>query len=240
MIEIKNLTKKFDGVFVPALNNVNLKIQEGEFCIVLGSNGSGKSTLFKLISQEYKPSAGIVKVHADVAHVTQNTDIATIPEMTLLENIALSIIKTPKLKFYSCYRELIKKQIESLGIGIEEYIDQPLRSLSGGQKQMIAVLMSLVSDSQILLLDEHTSALDPRMQFLLMRYTSEQIRKSKLTSLMITHKLEDAVQYGDRLIMLSKGRIVVDLSGKEKQKLQIPELLDLFHHFEDKNLLVGG
>jgi len=239
MIEIESLTKKFDGVIVPAIDNINLHIKEGEFCVVLGSNGSGKSTLFKLISKEYEPSAGSVKICTDVAHVTQNTDIGTIPDMTLLENIALSIIRKPKFQFYSYYRKFIEEQIESLGIGLEKFIDQPLRSLSGGQKQIIAVLMSLMSNSKILLLDEHTSALDPKIQFFLMQYTFEQVAKLGLTTLMITHKLEDAIQYGDRLIMLSRGKIVVDLDRKAKQKLQISDLLDLFHLYDDKSLLEG-
>jgi putative ABC transport system ATP-binding protein len=119
-------------------------------------------------------------------------------------------------------------------------LDRPIDVLSGGQRQIIATLMALNSEEQILLLDEHTSALDPKMQATLMKYAESSIENMNLTTLMITHKMEDALKYGDRLIMLNQGNIVVDLEKDKKEKLSIYDLLDLFHKFEDKSLSREG
>ncbi|MDR0632064.1 MAG: ATP-binding cassette domain-containing protein [Holosporaceae bacterium] len=240
MLKISNVTKSFSGVFEPVLKRVNLSLEEGEFCTLIGANGSGKSTLLKIISGEYVADSGKIKRDGEVSQVVQEVNKGTIPSMTMLENIALICVKTPRFSFYGRHKNDIADKIRSLNIGLEKFIDQPLSVLSGGQRQTIATLMALNSGSKILLLDEHTSALDPKMQTLLMEYTAKSVRKLGLTTLMITHNMEDAVKYGDRLIMMHRGQIVVDLKGHEKSNLKIQSLLEMFHKFEDQSLLHCG
>jgi putative ABC transport system ATP-binding protein len=137
---------------------------------------------------------------------------------------------------YRKFKEEISDQIKELNLRLEAFIDTPLATLSGGQRQMVATIMAVNSKPEILLLDEHTSALDPRTQSLLMEFTASTIRNNKLTSLMITHKLDDAIKFGNRLIMLHQGRIVMDVKGQEKTSLTIDQLIALFHKYEDLTL----
>ena len=249
MLKLLNITKSFQGSFEPVFSNLDLHIKDGDFCCIIGSNGSGKSTLLGCISGEYNVDNGAVLINGTdltnkirtqfISSVSQDVNKGTVSEMTLLENIVLSIIRTKgaKLKLFSNYEKKAISQIQELNIGLENYIKSPMSSLSGGQRQIMATLMSIQSEPQILLLDEHTSALDPKMQDLLMRYTVEAILKRKITSLMITHKLDDAIKYGNRLIMLHKGKIILDVEGADKSALSIDELLKLFHKHEDLNLI---
>ncbi|MDR2681890.1 MAG: ATP-binding cassette domain-containing protein [Holosporaceae bacterium] len=237
MLEINNVKKSFSGVFEPVLKGIDLSLKEGEFCTLIGANGSEKSTLMKIISGEYLADSGEIRRSGEVSQVVQDVNKGTIPSMTMLENIALSRMKMPRFSFYKRHRSEVVEKIKSLRIGLEKFVDQPLGVLSGGQRQTIATLMAMNSGSKILLLDEHTSALDPKMQTLLMEYTAKSVREQGLTTLMITHNLEDAVKYGDRLIMMHRGRIVVDIRGREKSELKISSLLEMFHKFEDQSLL---
>ena len=239
MLRIKNLTKTFPGVYAPVLNNINLTINNEDFCVIIGANGSGKSTLLKLISGEYLPDGGIIESHGKIAQVVQDINLGTIAEMTLLENMALSSIAKPKLRFFNRYKQQVMNNINSLHIGLDKYVETELKCLSGGQRQALAILMAINTGCRILLLDEHTSALDPKTQSIMMKHTAEQINIHKFTCLMITHKLDDAIQYGNRLIMLHKGKIVLDLSGTDKKNLQLSDLLALFHQYEDNSLLSG-
>lgn len=239
MLNLENIVKSFPGNFAPVLKGINLELSQGEFCIVIGSNGSGKSTLMRSISGEYSIDSGVINTNNKIiASVTQDINKGTIPEMTLLENIVLSklLAKSASFDFYQKQRDAVISIVKELGIGLEEYIDQPLSSLSGGQRQMIATLMAVHAKPDIMLLDEHTSALDPKAQKLLIEYTAKSIVNNKITALMITHKLDDAINYGNRLIMLHQGEIVLDLKEKEKKALTVKELLDLFHKYEDLTL----
>jgi len=242
MLKINNVTKSFAGALTPSLKEVNLCMSSGEFCILIGANGSGKSTLMKVINKECLPDSGSIELGSRIGYVVQDINQGTIPKLTLLENIALSYMryKKPKLAFYSRYRAEIIAKIMGLNLGLKQYINQPLERLSGGQRQIIATLMAINTGSQILLLDEHTSALDPKMQSLLMEYTAAQITKQGLTAIMITHKMDDAIKYGNRLLMLHKGRIVLDIKGKDKKALKVRDLLKLFHQYEDQDLLSSG
>ncbi|MCT4634868.1 MAG: ATP-binding cassette domain-containing protein [Rickettsiales bacterium] len=239
MLNLKNVEKSFSGNFAPVLKGINLDLSHGEFCIVIGSNGSGKSTLMRSISGEYSIDSGVINTNNKIiASVTQDINKGTIPEMTLLENIVLSklLAKSASFNFYKNQRDAVISIVKELGIGLEDYIDQPLSSLSGGQRQMIATLMAVHAKPDIMLLDEHTSALDPKAQKLLIEYTAKSIVNNKITALMITHKLDDAISYGDRLIMLHQGEIVLDLKGEKKKALTVKKLLDLFHKYEDLTL----
>ncbi|MDR2794730.1 MAG: ATP-binding cassette domain-containing protein [Holosporaceae bacterium] len=240
MLSLNNITKSFSGVFEPVLKDINLSLCEGEFCTLVGANGSGKSTLLKIISGEYYADSGNIRRNGDISQVVQDVNKGTIPAMTMLENMALSRMKTPRFSFYKRHKNEIVEKIKSLNIGLEKFVDQPLEALSGGQRQTIATLMAINSGGKILLLDEHTSALDPKMQVMLMKYTVKSVREHGLTTLMITHNLDDAVKYGDRLIMMHKGRIVVDVKGRKKAELKIQSLLEMFHRFEDQSLLHEG
>lgn len=249
MLTILNINKIFPGGFQPVLKNINLVLQRGDFCIVIGSNGSGKSTLMKIIAGEYTSDTGTVMIQDKdltredrnhvIAFVTQDVNQGTIPEMTLLENMTLSLSRTKRSGFslYHRHAKRITQEIQALGMGLENYLHIPLGHLSGGQRQMVATIMAVTSRPKLLLLDEHTSALDPGTQRMVMAYTAQAISEQQLTSLMITHNLADAVNYGNRLIMLHKGQIVFDVSGKEKANLNVTELLTLFHAYEDTVLL---
>ncbi len=237
MINIENVKKSFQGLYRPVLDGVNLNIAQGDFCILIGANGCGKSTLFKLINGEYKADDGKVLLGGNVYKVSQDINITTIHDLTLLENMILSEIKTPKLMFYRRYRERIIAKLKELNLGLEKFIDQPLKALSGGQKQIIATFMAMNMERKILLLDEHTSALDLNMQKFLMEYTASQIKKLGMTTIMITHKLDDAIKYGNRLIMLHQGKVVLDVTGLQKQALTNNDLLTLFYKYDKENLL---
>jgi putative tryptophan/tyrosine transport system ATP-binding protein len=240
MINISKVTKSFQGRFRPVINEISLSLECGDFCVLIGANGCGKSTLLKLISLEHKADSGEIKLSGDVSQVVQDVNLGTVPEMTLLENVALIEIKKPKLLFYKRYRDQVIRNLKELGIGLEAYIDQPLKMLSGGQRQMIATLMAIHSGRQILLLDEHTSALDPKMQVLLMEYTHKQAINLGLTTVMITHKMDDAIKYGHRLIMLHQGKVVLDIQGAQKKAMAVQDLLAMFHQYEDQLLISGG
>ncbi|MDF2965274.1 MAG: transporter ATP-binding protein [Rickettsiaceae bacterium] len=248
MLELIDITKSFPGRFEPTLKSINLEIHKGEFCVIIGSNGSGKSTLMRCISGEYKVDHGRININGEnftyrnrsklIATVVQDVNKGTIPELSLLENMVFSMGRrsSPKLTMYRKFKEEISDQIKELNLRLEAFIDTPLATLSGGQRQMVATIMAVNSKPEILLLDEHTSALDPRTQSLLMEFTASTIRNNKLTSLMITHKLDDAIKFGNRLIMLHQGRIVMDVKGQEKTSLTIDQLIALFHKYEDLTL----
>jgi len=227
MISFTKVKKSFLGICRPILDNINLSLKRNDFCVLIGANGCGKSTLLKLISGEYEADSGIIKRQGKVAQLGQDLKLSTVGEMTVLENLVLTYIQKPKFRFYSQYKAYFIQELKRFNIGLEHYIDQPLEALSGGQRQLIASVMVMHSGCEILLLDEHTSALDIKMQNFLMDYTAQQVLERQLTTIMITHKMEDAIRYGNRLIMLHQGKIVVDLQGTEKKQLQLKDLISL-------------
>ena len=247
MLKITNLHKQFTGVYKPVINHLNLTLQPGDFCVLLGANGSGKSTLLKLISGEYTPNKGsitlnerpITNYRKRISMVIQDVTQGTLPDMTLLENLTLSYLRTRPIRLspYRRYEKILTQCIVDLNLELEQYMHQPLAGLSGGQRQIIATVMALMVKPDLLLLDEHTSALDPKRQKQLMTYTAKTIKQTALTTIMITHKLEDAVCYGNRLILLHQGKIAIDFRDKQKSKLTTEQLLSYFHSFEDQALL---
>ena len=181
MLKVDNLSKTFPGNFSATVKNINFELEEGEFCIVIGSNGSGKSTLLKCILGDYNLDAGSISKH-NVASVIQDINKGTIPEMTCLENVILSRMRnrSANLRFYHKQEVEIISELKELGLGLESYINKPLIEMSGGQRQVIATMMAITSNPEVLLLDEHTSALDPKTQNLLMEYTIFKLVLSKL------------------------------------------------------------
>ncbi len=248
MLTISKLHKSFPLRAEPVLDGINLSLEPGEFCVLIGSNGSGKSTLLKTILGEHRPDSGEIYLReskisnmplhdrtALISSVVQDISKGTIGEMTLLENMVLSYLrgKSPTSKFYDIYAHKMHQIIAELKIGLEKYLHHKIASLSGGQRQIIATLMAMLSDIRLLLLDEHTSALDPRTGRLLMEYTSNKIRSSNITTLMVTHNFQDAVDYGDRVIMLHHGKIAFDIKGHAKNMLTKEHLMNMFHRIED-------
>lgn len=241
MLTLTHLCKYFPNQGAPILNSLSLHLAQGDFCILIGSNGSGKSTLMKCLTGEYALDSGQIEINRQaittcqrsqhIAIVTQDVNKGTIGELTLLENMILSLsrAKKAKLGFYQRSREKIELLVKALEVNLEQHLDTPLNALSGGQRQMIATLMTIRSKPTLLLLDEHTSALDPKMHKKLMALTAASIDKERMTALMITHQFDDAIQYGNRLIMMHQGQIVLDLNQQQKSAITKNELLTIFH-----------
>lgn len=249
MLTINNLYKYFNTCDAPILNNINLKISKGQFCVLVGNNGSGKSTLLKCLSGDHVLDTGEIKLNHQsltttlrkkyVASVTQDINKGTIGELTLLENMVLGLVKgkSAKLNFYHHHDEYIHSLIKEVDANLIPYVNKPLNILSGGQRQIIATLMAIVSKPKILLLDEHTSALDPAIHKKLMEFTVRYIIENKITTLMVTHHLGDALTYGNRLIILQQGKIISDFNEEQKRETNIEELLFLFEQ-RDRNTLL--
>jgi len=244
MLELHNITKLFPQNAEATLKDINLKVNEGEYCIILGSNGSGKSTLLKVISGEYQANSGEVVLNGtnvtkyplhtrakEIGSVAQDVNKGTIDDMTLLENISLSKMRGShaKYKFFTNQTDEIVKDIKLLGLDLEKYINTNISSLSGGQRQSIASLMAMSPKPSLLLLDEHTSALDPRSKEKIMNFTDSYIKNHNITTIMITHSIADAVNYGNRLLIMHHGVITYDVSGAEKSKLNEQAIMDILH-----------
>lgn len=252
MLTVRALFKQFPSLFKPALAGISFELQKGDFCILIGSNGSGKSTLLKAVSGEYRVDSGSVvfagqditglplhKRAAWISSVAQDTSKGTVQSMTLLENLSLSQMRgrAARYAFYGRKIEALEDALGALNLGLEGRLAQPMSTLSGGQQQMLATAMAILSNPALLLLDEHCSALDPKNQQKVMEYTAEAVAANGITTLMITHNLKDAIRYGNRLMLMHQGRLVMDLKAQDKERLSVQELLDYFHAYEDAELL---
>lgn len=232
------------------LEDINLTINEGDFITVLGGNGAGKSTLFNTIAGTLELSQGTIsfkdqlitkypeeKRAAFLSRVFQDPKMGTAPRMTVAENLLLAQNRGKKRKFrlrnLKNQKEQFFKLCQEVGNGLEQHLDTPAGELSGGQRQALSLLMATIEAPELLLLDEHTAALDPKTAKQLMTLTNERITGQKLTCLMITHRMEDALNYGNRLIVLQKGRIVKDLTKEEKAQLSMSDLLQFFEEVLD-------
>ena len=244
MLELHNVTKSFPQNAQATLKDINLKVDEGEYCIILGSNGSGKSTLLKVISGEYQADSGDITLNGknvtkhplhirakEIGSVAQDINKGTIDEMTLLENISLSKMRgnSAKYKFFTNQTDEVVKDIKLLGLDLEKYVNTKISSLSGGQRQSIASLMAMSPKPKLLLLDEHTSALDPRSKEKIMSFTDSYIKNHNITTIMITHSIVEAINYGNRLIVMHHGVIAYDVRESEKSKLNEQAILDILH-----------
>ncbi|QNQ81323.1 ABC transporter ATP-binding protein [Lactobacillus sp. PV034] len=236
-----------DGKSIEILKGLNLKINAGDFITVIGTNGAGKSTFFNTIAGTLKPNYGniyhlgndITKFSEEkrskfIARVFQDPKLGTAPRMTVVENMLLATkrgerryLLPRKLKQNVPYFEELAK---SMNNGLEKRLTTFVGNLSGGQRQALSFLMATLKRPDILLLDEHTAALDPHTSQNLLAATDERIRKDKLTALMITHHLEDALKYGNRLLVLKEGQVIADYKDEAKKKLNIS---DLYNFFED-------
>jgi putative ABC transport system ATP-binding protein len=249
MIELQQISKVFNKGKVSevnALNNISLTIQKEDYVVVVGANGSGKTTLLNIISGTESSSSGKVFVAGtDVSHlpeykrskwiarVFQNPLSGTASDLSILDNFRLAAIRTTKKKLIIGINETFKKRVRDkiaeLGMGLENKLDRAMGTLSGGQRQALTLLMSVMDDSQILLLDEPTAALDPRSASLILQTADNLIKQYKLTAILITHNLKEAQQYGKRLIQMSEGKIKRDLQVQEKKLLQLQEIYEWFN-----------
>lgn len=248
MLKITNLYKTFNPNTVNekrALSGLNLTLDKGDFVTVIGGNGAGKSTMLNAISGVWKPDYGTVEIDgvnvtnmpaykraSFLCRVFQDPMKGTAPDMEIAENLAIAARRGKKRRLVwgiargekDSYRELLSQ----LDLGLENRLSTKVGLLSGGQRQAVTLLMATLIKPKLLLLDEHTAALDPKTAAKVLEITDKLVRENGLTTLMVTHNMNDAITYGNRLIMMHEGRIVVDVSGEEKKKLTKKELLSLF------------
>ena len=228
-----------------ALRQLSLHLEEGEFATIVGSNGAGKSTLFGAIAGSFYTDEGRILLDGTdltfqpehqrsrvIGRLFQDPMRGTAPHMTIEENLALAYLRashgSPFRRITPRDRELFRSQLAQLDMGLEERMRQPVGLLSGGQRQALTLLMATLRKPKLLLLDEHTAALDPKTAAKVMELTERMVTEEKLSTRMITHNMRDAIRYGNRLIMLHAGRIILDISGQEKKDLTVPELLEMF------------
>ncbi|MHC5229155.1 ABC transporter ATP-binding protein [Enterococcus sp. LJL99] len=254
VLEIKNATKDIDNglnEIKTILDHVNLTINQGEFITVLGGNGAGKSTLFNSITGTLTLTEGELLIHGTpitklseekrakyFSRVFQDPKMGTAPRMTVAENLLLAQLRGQKrglkLRKLNEQRAYFSEICSEVGNGLEHHLETPAGNLSGGQRQALSLLMATLTKPDLLLLDEHTAALDPKTSKQLMRLTDQRIQEANLTCLMITHRMEDALKYGNRLIVLQKGKIVKDLNKAEKEKLTLQDLLLFFEEAQEE------
>ena len=248
MIDITNVRKVFNpgkANQVNAVNGVTLHIKTGEFLVIVGPNGSGKTTLLDMVAGSVLPGSGSIYIDGKnvtklpdyrrsqwIARVFQNPVSGTASDLSILDNFRLAAIRT-KSKGLSIginedFRKQVKEKIATLNMGLENKIEQPMGTLSGGQRQALTLLMSVMDTGKVLLLDEPTAALDPRSAELVMRTADKLIKDYKLTSILITHNLKDAYNYGDRIILMGEGLIIKDLDAKNKAALKQNDLFEWF------------
>ena len=254
MLKLKGLYKTFNPGTVnekKALDGLNLEIKEGDFVTVIGGNGAGKSTLLNAIAGVWKPDYGTIEIDGvDVTNMPEHKRAAflgrvfqdpmkgTAPDMEIAENLAIAARRGTRRKFVwgvrKAEREKYKKLLADLELGLEDRLSSKVGLLSGGQRQAVTLLMATLNRPKLLLLDEHTAALDPKTAAKVLELTDRIVNESKLTTLMITHNMRDAINHGNRLIMMYEGHVVVDVSGEEKKRLTVEDLLALFEKASGK------
>lgn len=249
MLKLENITKTFNAGTPDEktlFNDFNMSVKKGEFVAVVGSNGSGKTTMLNIISGDMPIDQGRIYLNEEditsivnykrarkTARVFQDPALGTCPSMTIFENMSIA---DNKLKPFNLTkglntkrREFYKEQLELLGLGLENRLDTPTGSLSGGQRQALALIMATIITPDLLLLDEHTAALDPKSSDTVMQLTDKIIAEKKITTLMVTHNLRHAVEYGTRTVMMHEGNIILDITGEERKNQSIDDYLKIFN-----------
>ena len=245
MLKIEHISKTFNPGTVnekQAIRDLSLNLEKGDFATIIGSNGAGKSTLFNAICGDFLTDSGVIMLDGqDITFMPQHVRAKTIgrlyqdpmrgtaPGMTIEENLALAAGKGGWLSHVSRQeKERFHEELKLLDIGLEKRMTQPVGLLSGGQRQALTLLMSTLKRPKLLLLDEHTAALDPKTARKVLELTEEMVNEQHLTALMVTHNMKDAIQIGNRLIMMNSGHIIYDVEGEEKKKLTVEDLLAKF------------
>ncbi len=257
MIELDGLSKTFNAGTPDAklaTRNVSLTVLAGEFVAIIGGNGAGKSTLLNLVAGALAPDAGHLRIAGQdvtaqpeherarhVARVFQDPMIGTAPMLTVEENLVLAELRAkgrglgPALT--SSRRQRYRVELAELGLGLEDRLTARAGLLSGGQRQALALVMATLEAPDVLLLDEHTAALDPRTSAAVMQATQRLVEARSLTTLMVTHNMEHALQYGTRIVMMADGGVRADLSSADKAGLGVPDLVERFHIADDRMML---
>ena len=250
MLELKNVCKTFNPGTVNAkvaLSDLNLKLNDGDFVTVIGGNGAGKSTMLNAIAGSFLIDSGSITIDgqnitnlpehkraAFLGRVFQDPMMGTAPTMQIEENLALAARRGKRRGLRwgvtKAERADYQERLRALDLGLEDRMTAKVGLLSGGQRQALTLLMAALQKPKLLLLDEHTAALDPRTAAKVLELSDRIVQEHNLTTLMITHNMKDAIAHGNRLIMMDAGHIVVDISGEEKKKLTVPDLLALFSH----------
>ncbi len=250
MLQLVNVSKTFNSGTInekAALSNVNLEMKKGDFATIVGSNGAGKSTLFNAITGAFYTDTGAIILDGeditfkkeylrsrDIGHLFQDPLRGTAPHMTIEENMALAYLKASyhqKSLFSSISRkekELFREQLAQLDMGLEDRMKNPVGLLSGGQRQALTLVMATMVTPKILLLDEHTAALDPATAGKVLELTKKIVKERDLTCLMVTHNMHQALEVGNRTLMMFSGRIILDKSGEERASMRVEDLLEQF------------
>ena len=248
MLEIKEIWKTFNAGTVnekQALRGVSLTLNDGDFCTVIGGNGAGKSTMLNAVAGTFPVDSGTISIGGtDVTHlpefkrakfigrVFQDPMMGTAPTMQIDENLALAARRGQsrglKWGITKAEKEHYQELLHGLDLGLEDRLTSKVGLLSGGQRQALTLLMASLQKPKLLLLDEHTAALDPKTAAKVLELSDRIVEENHLTTMMVTHNMKDAIAHGNRLIMMYNGRIVIDVSGEEKKKLTVPQLLELF------------
>ncbi len=236
-----------------ALRGVDLEVPEHQFLTVIGSNGAGKSTLLGAVTGETPMVGGRVLIDeldvtrrtvdqraSQCARVFQDPLAGTCGDLTIEENMALAYMRGKKrgwgLSLSTKRRQLFQERISILGLGLEDRLSDNIGLLSGGQRQAVSLVMATLSDSKLLLLDEHTAALDPRMAAFIIDLTKKVVKEFNLTVMMVTHSMKDALACGDRTVMLHQGEIVLDVAGEQRAGMAVPDLLEMFSKVRGEEL----
>lgn len=249
MLELSHIDKYYNPGSVNEMclfQDFNLSIPEGQFVSVVGSNGSGKTSMLNLICGSIGADAGKICVndsdvtsqkeymrHKKIGRVYQNPAAGTCPGMTVLENLSIADKKKTGYGLGRCVRkerrQEYREMLADLGLGLEDKLETRVGVLSGGQRQVLALLMATMTPIDFLILDEHTAALDPRTAEIVMQLTDRIVREKKMTTVMVTHNLRYALEYGDRLLMMHQGKIVLDKTGEEKKMLDVEDIMGIFN-----------
>ena len=265
MLKLQKVTKSFNHGTVNekcVLNQINLELEEGDFVTVIGGNGAGKSTMLNMIAGVYPLDSGIITLDNEnislypeykrarlIGRVFQDPMMGTAADMQIIENLAIAkrrgqkrtlrwgVTKEEKDEYYNL--------VKNLGLGLEDRLTQKVGLVSGGQRQALTLLMATLQKPKILLLDEHTAALDPATSAKVLELTEKIVSEQKLTALMVTHNMNDAIHIGNRLIMMYEGHIIYDIKGEEKKKLKVADLLKKFEEasgqeFVNDRMLLGS
>lgn len=248
MLELREIYKTFNPGTVnakTALAGLNLTLETGDFVTVIGGNGAGKSTMLNAIAGVWKPDSGQIIIDGKdvtalpeykrakfLGRVFQDPMLGTAADMEIQENLALANRRGKprglRWGITQSERARYREMLAELGLGLEDRLSSKVGLLSGGQRQAVTLLMASLNKPRLLLLDEHTAALDPKTAAKVLEISDKIVRENGLTTLMITHNMRDAIRHGNRLVMMHEGRIIIDVRGEEKQKLTVEDLLDLF------------
>ena len=248
MLELDHVCKTFNPGTVnekTALDHLTLRLEAGDFATVIGGNGAGKSTMLNAIAGVWLIDEGSIRIDgADVTELSehrralhlgrvfQDPMVGTAGDMTIEENLALAARRgerrTLRWGIKKGERDKFRELLKPLGLGLEDRLTAKVGLLSGGQRQALTLLMAALKKPKVLLLDEHTAALDPKTAAKVLELSDKVVEENKLTTLMVTHNMKDAIAHGNRLIMLDAGRVILDISGEDKKKLTVPDLLARF------------